>query len=137
MRLSVYDQTFTTEELQRLRRSCAKELHRCRLVHYHYLTSTEECNEIHHAALADPMDVLRRRLFQHSGDPWEGETIGLKVDLIEATKTWDMLLEGGAPCPIVFDATDVRETMELDATLRDADATLEMVDFPASFHLFQ
>ena len=83
------------------------------------------------------MDVLRRRLFQHSGDPWEGETIGLKVDLIEATKTWDMLLEGGAPCPIVFDATDVRETMELDATLRDADATLEMVDYPASFHLFQ
>ena len=48
-----------------------------------------------------------------------------------------MLSEGGAPYPIIFDDTGVRETMELDATLRDADATLEMVDFPASFHLFQ
>ncbi|KAF8641420.1 hypothetical protein AX16_009981 [Volvariella volvacea WC 439] len=106
--------------------SYAKELLRRRLVHYHYIKSTEECNEVHHAALTDPMDVLRRRLFQHAGDLWEGETIALKVALIEATKSWETLTEGGAPCPVVFNAEDVRETMKLDAALRDADASLEI-----------
>ncbi|KAK0186999.1 protein kinase subdomain-containing protein PKL/CAK/Fmp29 [Armillaria mellea] len=114
------------DDLDEAAQSYAKELHRRHLVHYHYLNSTEECNEVHHVALADPMGVLRRHLFQHAGDPWEGETIALKVDLIEATKSWEMLAEGGAPCPVVFDAADVHETMKLDAALRAADASLEM-----------
>ena len=42
-------------------------------------------------------------------------------DLIEATESWKALTEGGAPCPVVFDDEDVRETMELDAALEDAD----------------
>jgi len=113
------------DDLGEAAQSYAKELHRRRLVHYHYVKSTEECNEVHRAALADPMGVLRRRLFQHAGDPWEGETIALKVDLIEATKSWETLTEGGAPCPVVFDDEDVRETMELDAALRDADKSLQ------------
>jgi hypothetical protein len=74
--------------------SYAKELHRRRLVHYHYDKSTEECNEVHHAALADPMGVLRRRLFQHACDPWEGETIALKVALIDSTNSWETLRKG-------------------------------------------
>ena len=115
------------DDLEEAAQSYAKELHRRRLVHYHYVNSTEECNKVHHAALADPMGVLRRRLFQHAGALWEGETITLKVDLIEATKSWERLAEGGAPCPVAFDAADVRETMELDAALSDANASQEKV----------
>ena len=113
------------DDLGEAAQSFAKELHRRRLVHYYYLKSTEGFNEVHHAALADPMDVLRRRLFEHAGNLWEGETIALKVDLIEATKSWETLTEGGAPCPIVFDDDDVRKTMELDAALRDADNSIQ------------
>ena len=113
------------DDLGEAAQSYARELHRRRLVHYHYVKNTEECNEVHRATLADSMGVLRRRLFEHAGDPWEGETIALKVDLIEATKSWEMLTEGGAPCPIVFDDEDVRETMELEAALRDADESLQ------------
>ncbi|KAH9964465.1 protein kinase subdomain-containing protein PKL/CAK/Fmp29 [Russula dissimulans] len=102
----------------------AKERHHRRLVHYRYVKSTEECNEVHRAALADPMGVLRCRLFEHAGEPWEGETIALKVDLIEATKSWETLTEGGAPCPVVFDDEDVRETVELDAAMRTMDLGL-------------
>ena len=79
------------------------------------------------------MSVLRRRLFQRAGDLWEGETIGSKVDLIEATKSWAMLAEGGAPCPVVFDAEDVRETMELDTALRDADKSFQLGQNMVSF----
>ena len=71
------------------------------------------------------MGVLRRRPFEHAGDPWEGETIAFKVDLIEATKSWEMLTEGGALCPVAFDDEDVCKTMELDASLRDADESLQ------------
>ncbi|KAG5645989.1 hypothetical protein DXG03_004590 [Asterophora parasitica] len=112
------------DELGEAAQSNEEELHRRRLVHYHYIKSTEQFNEVHSAALADPMGVLRNRLFVHAGEPWEAETIDLKVDLIEATKNWEKLTGGGAPCPLVFDDEDVRETMKLDAALTEADDIL-------------
>ena len=68
-----------------------EELYRRRLVHYHYVKNTEEYNGLHCAALTDPMGVLRRRFFCHAIDPCEGETLALKVALIEATENWEAL----------------------------------------------
>ncbi|KAJ7485197.1 protein kinase subdomain-containing protein PKL/CAK/Fmp29 [Mycena galericulata] len=113
------------DALDETEQSRAKELYLRRLVHYHYVKNTEECNELHYAALTDPVGMLRRRLFHHASDPWEGETLALKVALIEATENWETLTGGGAPCPVVFDAEDVRETMKLDEVQREADETLE------------
>ncbi|TFK46517.1 protein kinase subdomain-containing protein PKL/CAK/Fmp29 [Heliocybe sulcata] len=89
-------------------------------------TDTEECNKPHYAALSDHMCVLRSRLFNHASDPWEGETFELKVALIRATERWETLTGGSAPCPLVFDAGDVRETMELNEAQRKADETFHM-----------
>ena len=114
------------DDLDEAAQSYAKELRPRRLIHYHYVKSTEECNEVHHAALAGPMGVLRRCIFQHAGGPWEGETIALKVALIEATKDWETLTEGGAPCPVVFEAEDMHEIMKLDVALREVDSILEI-----------
>ncbi|KAH7885399.1 protein kinase subdomain-containing protein PKL CAK Fmp29 [Phlebopus sp. FC_14] len=113
------------ENLDETQQSREKELYRRPLVHYHYVKNTEEYNELHYAALTDPMGVLRRRLFCYARDPWEGETLALKVALIEATENWETLTGGGSPCPVVFDAEDVRETMKLDAEQRGADEILE------------
>jgi hypothetical protein len=101
------------------------ELYRRRLVHYHYVKSTKEYNEPHYAALTDPVGMLHRRLFGYASDPWEGETLALKVALIDATEDWETLTGGGPPCPVVFDAEDVRETRKLDEVQRKADETLE------------
>jgi hypothetical protein len=96
-----------------------EELYRRRLVHYHYVKSTEEYNELHYAALADPMGMLRR-------DPWAGrETLALNVALIDAAENWETLTEGGPPYFVVFDAEDVRETRKLDTEQRDSDENLE------------
>ena len=119
--------------LDEAKQSRAKDIYHCRLVHYHYVRNTEECNELHYAALTDPMGVLRRRLFCHAGDPWEGETLALKVALIEATKNWETLTGESAPCPVVFDAEDVRETMKLDTAQREADESLEVCRNMVSF----
>ena len=71
------------------------------------------------------MCVLRGRLFHHASNPWEGETLELKVALIQATKRWETLTGGGASCPVVLDAEDVRETTELNEVQRRADKALE------------
>ncbi|KDR81233.1 hypothetical protein GALMADRAFT_60691 [Galerina marginata CBS 339.88] len=101
-----------------------KELYLRRFVHYHYVKSTKKYNILHYAALADPKGMLRRRLFSHARALWEGETLDLKVALIEVTENWETLTGGGTPCPIMFDPDDVRKTMELDAELAEADRDL-------------
>jgi hypothetical protein len=113
------------DDLDETQKSKEMELYRRRLVHYHYVKNTEEYNELHYAALTDPVGVLRRRLFCHASDPWEGETLALKVALIQATKDWKTLTEGGPPCPVVFDPDDVYETMKLNAEQKEADESLE------------
>ncbi|KAF8256640.1 kinase-like domain-containing protein, partial [Lactarius quietus] len=113
------------DDLDETQKSREMELYRRRLVHYHYVKNTEEYNELHYAALMDPVGVLRRRLFCHASDPWEGETLALKVALIQATKSWKTLTGGGPPCPVVFNPDDVHETMKLDAEQIEVDESLE------------
>jgi hypothetical protein len=72
------------------------------------------------------MCVLRSRLFHHASNPWEGETLELKVALIRATERWETLTGEGAPCPVVFDAEDVRETTKLNEEQRKADKAFEV-----------
>ncbi|RDX52769.1 protein kinase subdomain-containing protein PKL/CAK/Fmp29 [Lentinus brumalis] len=113
------------EDLDNAEQSRARELYHRRLVHYHYVKNTEECNKLHHAALNEPAGTLRRRLFDHASEPWEGETLALKVALIEAAENWKTLTGDDAPCPVVFDAEDVRETMKLVEVQRGKDEILE------------
>ena len=113
------------DDLDEIQKSREEELHRRRLVHCHYIKNTEEYNELHSAALTDSMDVLRRRFFCHASDLWEGETLALKVALIEVTENWETLTGEGPPCSFVFDAEDVRKTMNLDAEQGEADESRE------------
>ena len=113
------------DDLDETEQSQAKKLYRRRLIHYHYVKNTEEYNEHHYAALTDPFGMLRRRLFYLASNPWEGETLALKVALIRATENWETITDGGMPCPVVFDDEDVRKTMKLDEVQREADETLE------------
>ncbi|KAH6888898.1 kinase-like domain-containing protein [Coprinopsis sp. MPI-PUGE-AT-0042] len=91
---------------------------RRRLVHYHYVKNSRECNGVHYAAFMDPLYAIRGRLFEQAGAPWEGETLELKIALIEAWKWWDELGEarGGTTatashrCPVEFDDEELRET---------------------------
>ena len=114
------------DELEEAERTEAQEIYRRRLVHYHYVRNTEECNKPHYDAMTDPMCVLRSRLFHHASNPWEGETLELKVALIRATERWETLTGEGTPCPVVFDAEDVRETMKLNEKQRKADNAFEV-----------
>ncbi|TBU26130.1 kinase-like domain-containing protein [Dichomitus squalens] len=109
------------DQLNGAERAREEYLYRRRLVHYHYVASTEECNQLHHAAFTDPFYALRGRLFQQARAPWEGETVDLKSALIQVTEKWNELTGGGVPCPIEFDAKDLRETAVLNKQLSEAE----------------
>ena len=115
------------DELEESEQTREEEVYRRRLVHYHYLKNTVECNKLHYAALTDNMGPLRSRLFSLASHPWEGETLWLKVALIQAMEHWEELIggEGGVPCPVVFDAEDVRQTMELNKEQEEAETAME------------
>ncbi|KLO16686.1 protein kinase subdomain-containing protein PKL/CAK/Fmp29 [Schizopora paradoxa] len=96
--------------------------YRHRLLHYYYIKSMEELNYHHYCAMMEPMGMLRRRLFYHARSAWDGETLDLKVALIEAAQKWEALSETkGEPCPLAFDPEDVRKTEELEAEVADLD----------------
>lgn len=114
------------DEMEEQQRESKMPLLRRRLLHYLYVALTERYNnELHHATLVNPMDVLRRRLFHNARAPWEGETIELKVALIEATRNWEELTGGGGLCPIEFDADEVHEAMALNKELRETEGLME------------
>jgi len=113
------------EELNEAERANEEYLYRCRLVHY--VTSTKQCNQLHHAALMDQLYALRGRLFLHAGGPWEGESSDLKAALIQTTKNWEELTGGGVPCPLEFDAEDLREMTVLNEELSQANKGFEFI----------
>jgi hypothetical protein len=115
------------DDLDESQQSREKAVYHRRLVHYHYVKNTKEYNPTHYVALMDPVGVLRRRLFYHASDMWEGETLALKVALIEATENWQTLTGGGLPCPVVFGDQEVCETMKLNEVQRGAEETLEVL----------
>ncbi|KAG5728151.1 hypothetical protein E4T56_gene19283 [Termitomyces sp. T112] len=115
------------DELNEAKRSREEYLYRRRLVHYHYVTSTKECNQLHHAAFTDHLYALRGRLFLHAGGPWEGESSDLKAALIQATREWKKLTGEGVPCPFEFDAKDLSETAMLNQELSQASKGFEFL----------
>ncbi|KAI6099723.1 hypothetical protein F5141DRAFT_393291 [Pisolithus sp. B1] len=87
-------------------------------------------NEPRPMALEDSMGVLRRRLFFHAKNPWEGETLALKVALIKLTENWKTLVREDLPCPVEFDPADAGKMTALHAEQKKADKNLEMLQKP-------
>ncbi|KAI0369468.1 hypothetical protein BV20DRAFT_1053278 [Pilatotrama ljubarskyi] len=114
-------------EMAETQRESEMELYHRRVLHYHYAENTRKCNLLHYAALTDPVDALRRRLFHHARAPWEGETLPLKVALTQATENWETLVGEGVPCPIALEPDDVGETKKLDAEVREVDSLVEVL----------
>ncbi|KLO16689.1 protein kinase subdomain-containing protein PKL/CAK/Fmp29 [Schizopora paradoxa] len=96
--------------------------YRRRFLHYHYLESTKELNYLHYVAMKEPMSTLRRRLFRHSRALWKGETLELQAAVMQAWQHWNALTETeGEPCPLAFDAEDIRQTMKLEEEVEKLD----------------
>ncbi|KAL4896711.1 kinase-like protein [Aspergillus ambiguus] len=106
-------------EVERLQQA---ELLRRRQLHYVYVKTTEILNPDHYHALTYEFSTLRRRLFQHSGDPWEGDNVTLKADLVALSRFWKELNpDAKTPCPVSFPDNEVAECLRLEHAQLEAD----------------
>ncbi|KDR68632.1 hypothetical protein GALMADRAFT_78401 [Galerina marginata CBS 339.88] len=114
------------DELDEPERSEEDADYRRLLMYYLYVTNTKEHNKPHYEAITDPMCMFRRSLFGYAGNPWDGETLELKVALILATKNWKALTgAGGRKCPVKFDSEDILQTMQLEMEQEEAGEAFE------------
>jgi len=106
---------------------------RRRQLHYYYIAKTPELNPIHYDALAHDFSVVRRKLFDHASEPWEGDNVTLKADLIYLTENWSRITapqssakgDSKIPCPISFTEDEVTECKRLHAAHAEADEQLQ------------
>lgn len=95
---------------------------RKRQLHYHYFEETTMHNPVHQAALTSKMSILRRKMFHHASDPWEGDNISLQADLVELHQNWSCFSD--LPCPLSFKKRQTEEILRLNNEQQDADAQL-------------
>jgi hypothetical protein len=114
-------------------RSQALEVHRKRHVHFFYLGFTQKFNERHWSALSDEADILRRRIFDHASEPWEGLNTPLQYDLVQIAEHWGKIAhaddDGHVPaCPLSYTPEEAERINKLDDLHREADGDMERVN---------
>jgi hypothetical protein len=70
------------DELDKEDRRKELELYRRRHLHFYYVGATAKNNELHFQALMHRAGLFRRKILQHAGEPWEGNNVPLKADLV-------------------------------------------------------
>ncbi|KIX92545.1 uncharacterized protein Z520_11721 [Fonsecaea multimorphosa CBS 102226] len=115
-------------------RAEALERFRQRHLHFFYLGFTQRFNEAHFEILDRRTDLLTRKTFSHAGEPWQGNNIPLKADIIYITRIWEEILNengySGAAiplCPVSFTELDVQRTINILLQQEDMDTQLKKI----------
>ena len=101
------------------------EVFRKRQLHYFYVSETAKKNKLHFDALTNDFSAARRRLYEQSSNPWEGDTVTLKSGLIHMANKWHQVVGNSDPCPVSFTPDEEDECLRLEADQRDADAQMK------------
>ncbi|KAF2130129.1 hypothetical protein P153DRAFT_231335 [Dothidotthia symphoricarpi CBS 119687] len=121
------------DSLDDIERIQAQEEFRRRHVHFFYLGFTQRFNQRHWRALDEETDLLKRRIFDHAGEPWEGLNTALQYDLVQVSQNWDKIAplnhDGTAPtCPVSVTQEEAERIDALDDSHRDADGDVEQIN---------
>lgn len=92
------------------------EQYRRRHVHFYYTSATAQKNERHFDALMDEGGLFRRKIYEHAAEPWEGNSIPLKADLIRLKRHWPQIVtpqNGRLPqCPLTSEEQDSETVLQ-------------------------
>ncbi|KAH8732087.1 kinase-like domain-containing protein [Phaeosphaeriaceae sp. PMI808] len=121
------------DSLSESERARAEEKYRRRHIHFFYLGFTQRLNQRHWRALEEETDLLRRRIFDHAGEPWEGLNTALQYDLVQVSQNWNQFVsinhDGTVPiCPVAFTPEEAERIDALDDLHRDADGDVEQIN---------
>lgn len=107
----------------------AKETYRRRFTHFQYMKATAEFNKDHFDACTYQNGVLIQKLFQHSTEPWEGDNITLKADLIQAALQWPVHSRDAqsafTPCPLSYGEEETKRCLDLHVEQQQCDEDME------------
>lgn len=122
-------------------RSKAYEQFRRRHVHYFYLAFTQAINEPHWQVFEQEASLLKGRIFDNAGSPWEGLNTPLQVDITRVSQNWSKIAAaansdstgtgtGTVPdeCPVVVGEQDAQRRVALEESLRDVDSDMERIN---------
>lgn len=119
------------EQLEGREQAEALEQFRRRQLHFYHTAATARSNKIHYEALAYDLGMLRQRLFHHASDPWEGDNVTLKADLIQAVQNWPKIAatEDGTvpPCPVSYLEEETHRCLHVHTLQMEADAQMDFV----------
>ncbi|WPG99073.1 kinase-like protein [Acrodontium crateriforme] len=113
------------EELNAEEQAKEIELLRKRQFHYFYVTAKASHNKAHLDALTYEFSAARRKVYEQSGNSWEGDNITLKFSLIHLVQNWEQVVGKAETCPISFTPEEIQECLRLEAELREADAEMQ------------
>jgi hypothetical protein len=122
------------DELSESDRSEQLEILRRRHIHYAYVMYTRTMNPMHSIALTHNLSILRRKLFSRASEPWEGDNVSLKADLIYLVQNWSKLLNPSPStstgvehhCPLAYSSDEASDVFNLSAEQIEADEQLEV-----------
>ncbi|KAK0268280.1 hypothetical protein LTS00_017612 [Friedmanniomyces endolithicus] len=110
------------------------ERYRRRQVHFYYMGATAKKNEVHFDALMHEGGLFRRRIFEHAAEPWEGNSIPLKADLIRLARHWSELVSSRDPesepppsCPFTFKEKEVEKVLQAALKQEEVDGQIEIL----------
>ncbi|PWY95459.1 phosphotransferase family protein [Aspergillus sclerotioniger CBS 115572] len=84
-----------------------QETMRKRLVHFYYAALTMNQIPHHFDALRDESSMLRAKLFNRAGAPWEGDSQSLRYVMMQVCSKWPMPIDNGKSlgpikCPVEY-----------------------------------
>jgi hypothetical protein len=121
-RLPDNPETMTDHEKER-----EMEIYRRRRVHFFYLGFSSRNNPLHFDAMTSRGVILRNKLYESAGRPWEGDSTSLKANLIQCAALWDEVSSKDSPdcvnCPLSYSLVEVDQCLELDTKQGAADTS--------------
>ena len=106
------------------------ELYRRRQLHYFYLGFTSTNNKPHFHAMGKHDLIVRNRLYDTAGRPWEGDNTSLKAELVQISTYWPDIATSAMKetnFPVKYPDADVTNCLNIDAKQKIADAQMQQL----------
>lgn len=122
------------DDLSQDEQSTVQETLRKRLVHFYYAALTMKEIPDHFDALRNESSMLRAKLFNRAGAPWEGDSLSLKYTIIQVCKNWPMHFDDLASvksvnCPVKYSEDEIQQcTRDYDQEQEKMQELAEMKD---------
>lgn len=106
----------------------AKDQHMRRWNHFLYAGLTLRHNEEHYNAIFNNGVIYHQRLYKHAGTPWEGDSITLEAELINAVQNWeDIVVNKSSECnapPIQYSESSIKSITDMHRQQQEMDEVM-------------